>query len=67
MSKEYDIGAGTVVVAVDGYRVTSEEQYSYVRDLHEFNPRMDLIAWNPDSGYSEVTVNIENRDLGLII
>ncbi len=44
----------TVIVAVDGFAVSSMEQYKFVRDLDPDHPTMDLILWNGEHYVSSV-------------
>lgn len=57
---------GTVIVALDGYRVDNLTQYYVVRQMDAAKARMDLIVWD-DGHYKAVGINIPNRRFGLDI
>lgn len=63
-SLKYGLRKGAVVVAVDGYRVETAQQYFFARDLHADNPKMALIVWD-GTRYVEVSPEIEGRRFGV--
>jgi hypothetical protein len=57
--QQASLQVGDVVVALDGYRVGSEDQYFYIRALSA-DPHMDLIIWRQDR-YLEVHASAPDR------
>lgn len=59
-----DVGLkqGAILVALDGFRVRTVEQYACVRALTE-TPALHLIAWQ-DGAYIELTPTLKNRRFG---
>lgn len=57
---------GTVIVALDGYRVDNLTQYYVVRQMDAAKARMELIVWD-DGHYKAVGINVPNRRFGLDI
>ena len=56
------IKVGDVVVALDGYRVQTLDQYMFVRSLTD-NPKLSIILWN-GTKFTEVNVNLAQRRFG---
>jgi len=51
--------AGDVIVAIDGYRVRTQAQYSFIRGLTE-DPNLHLIVWNA-RGFRELAAKVAGR------
>lgn len=56
--------ANDVVVALDGYRVESGTQYTFVKNLSQ-DPKMDFIIWR-DSSYREINATVPYRRLDML-
>jgi hypothetical protein len=54
---------GTVVVALDGYQVGSDAQYTSIRSLSN-SPEMHFIVWD-GQGYKELVANLPGRRFGV--
>ena len=61
----YGLGAGDVIVALDGILAESEAQYTFLRGLST-DPRMRLIVWTA-KGYREIDVELPDRLFGVPI
>ena len=59
--RDAGLKVGDVIVAIDGIRVRSDQQYLFLRDQAADQP-MRLTVWN-GSGYAEVGVNVPKRRL----
>ena len=57
---------GDVIVAVDGYRIENELQYTFVRNLDPDNDRMILVVWD-GTRYAEIDVWVEDRRFLLVM
>ena len=57
---------GDVIVAVDGYRIENELQYTFVRNLDPDNDRMILVVWD-GTRYAEIDVWVEDRRFLLVL
>jgi tetratricopeptide (TPR) repeat protein len=61
--EKWGLKAGDVVVALDGYRVRTEQQYLGVRSISN-DPKMVLIVWR-DGQYRQVDVTLDGRRFGV--
>jgi tetratricopeptide (TPR) repeat protein len=57
------IAAGQVIVALDGYEVQSQAQYTFVRSLSD-SPEMEIILWDGQI-YREIKANRPGRLFGV--
>ncbi len=61
--KYFPIGPGDIIVALDGYRTESVDQYLFVRRLSSI-PRLTIIYWD-GSGYHELLCELpDDRQFG---
>lgn len=54
--------SGSIIVALDGHRVQTLEQYDLLRSMKPGAP-LDLIVWD-GSAYRQLSVNVPNRKFG---
>ncbi len=59
-TRAHGLRPGDVIVALDGVRVDTEEQYMFVRALKEDNEPLQLIVWD-GVGYRAITASLPKR------
>jgi tetratricopeptide (TPR) repeat protein len=59
LTQKYHVGVGAVFVGIDGYRVHSIQQYSFLRATTG-DPNITLIVWS-NGKYTEVKATLPNR------
>ena len=65
VAQKLGLGAGDVLVAIDGYRIRNKSQYYLVRDLKR-DPMISYIVWQKGH-YVEAKGNVPQRILGATI
>ena len=60
-----DLDEGDVIVALDGYRITSYEQYRIIRDLSD-DPETRLVVWHGDR-YVEAVGSFPRRSFDVTL
>ncbi|MDB6137651.1 MAG: hypothetical protein JWO94_723 [Verrucomicrobiaceae bacterium] len=63
LAQQYNIKRGDVIVAIDGYRADSFEQYRVLRALKADDVPLQLIYWD-GGAYRELTAAVPKRRLG---
>ncbi len=64
ISKKWGIHQGDVIVALNGYRTDTVEQYDFVRGLSANDPKLDLVIWN-GTYYSNIVAEVEGGLFGV--
>lgn len=64
LSRQCGLKAGAIVVALDGKRVQSMEQYTFVRTLSD-DPHLELLVFQ-DHQYQAIHANVPNRRFELV-
>ena len=66
LTKQYGLFAGDIIVALEGYRVSSVPQYLHILNRDIANPGMNLIVWN-GKAYTSIDVQLPHRRFGVVM